>query len=369
MNLIAVPQEGIQAAFSGPWDRYIYSPTSRTQYPVRIFRTTGIVENAANVLDFGSTVIRSIPQSNGWTSASATYSSVTFDFGKEACGPITLKSGSSSTEDQTIALSYAESSQWVGFDSDASSSLRASVIDGHDEFRIGPNETYKVPLEKQRGGYRYVTVFIKSPNAVLELIEISADFTSMPHWDNLKAYPSYFYSSDDLLNRIWYAGAYTNQLSTLAKDQGRRCELEGGWLNNAICCTSGETVMTDAPRRDRTVWAGDFAIVIWSQFATINDLGSMKNALDTLFGVQRDDGHFPWAGPPICHDSVSDLAKSTDWPYISDSYHLWTVLVSRHYYHLTGDIDWLKSRWDSIVLAMKLAVSKVRTSTLSSDKP
>ncbi|KAL3426868.1 bacterial alpha-l-rhamnosidase domain-containing protein [Phlyctema vagabunda] len=347
--------EGVEAAFVGPWDRYNFSPASRTQYPVRIFRTTGIVENTSAVLDFGSTVIRSIPQTNGWTSHSCPYSSVTFDFGKEACGPVRLRTGAKTTAASMVALSYAESSSWVSFDSDESSSLRTSVVDGHDEFEIGPNETYTVPTEKQRGGYRYVTVFTKTADAVLELTEISAEFTSMPHWQDLKAYPSYFYSSDDLLNRLWYAGAYTNQLSTLAKDQGRRCELDSGWLNNAVCCTSGDTIITDAPRRDRTIWAGDLAIVIWTQFATLNDQISMKNGLDTLFGVQNEDGHFPWAGPPICHDSVSKIAKKDTWPYVSDSYHLWTILTARNYYHLTGDVEWLKGKWDAIVRALDLA--------------
>ncbi|RDW65092.1 hypothetical protein BP6252_10743 [Coleophoma cylindrospora] len=355
------PREGVTAAFPGPWDRYNFSPASRTQYPVRVYRTTGLVENPANALDFQSTIIKSLPQTNGWSSQTPDYSSVTYDFGKEACGPISVKSASRSTKNQTLGLSYSESSEWVGFDSDESASLRSCVSDGHHEFTMGPDETYTVPLEKQRGAFRYVTIFTKDENAILELTEMSAEFTSMPHWADLRAYPAYFYCSDDLLNRIWYAGAYTNQLSTLAKDQGRRCELDSGWLNNAICCTSGETIITDAPRRDRTVWAGDLAIVVWSQFATINDSMSMRNALDTLFGVQSADGHFPWAGPPICHDSVSDVAKLDAWPYISDSYHLWTILVSRHFYHITGDIEWLKGRWDAIVLGLELAITKFKS--------
>ncbi|KAK0112922.1 hypothetical protein ONS95_014643 [Cadophora gregata] len=350
--------EGFQPAFPGPWDRYNFSPESRTQYPVRIFRTTGHVESETKLLDFQSTIIRALPATNGHISGDL-YSSITLDFGKEVCGPVTIRSGPASTR-QTVAFAYAESSQWVGFDSDDASSLRPSVSDGHFEFQVGPNETYEVPLEKQRGGYRYLTIFSKTTDAILDIKEVSARFTSMPHWENLRAYPSYFHCNDELLNRLWYASAYTNQLSTLAKDQSRRCELDSGWLNNAVCCTSGETVITDAPRRDRTVWAGDLAIVLWSQFATIGDSISMRNALDTLFDVQSEKGQFPWAGPPICHDSVSDLAKSEEWPYMSDSYHLWTILVTRHFYHLTGDLTWLKSKWRSIMLGMELATSRFR---------
>jgi hypothetical protein len=316
------------------------------------------------MLDFQSCLIRGIPNTNGWTSSSTLYSSVTLDFGKEVCGPVSLTSGPTTSKDIVVALSFAESSQWVGFDSDESSSLRPSVCDGHFEFQVGPNEVYTMPLENQRGGYRYLTVFIKTADKILDIRGISAHFTSMPHWQDLKAYPSYFYCNDDLLNRIWYAAAYTNQISTLAKDQGRRCELDSGWLNNAVCCTSGETVITDAPRRDRTVWAGDLAVVVWSQFATIGDSISMKNALDTLFHIQRADGHFPWAGPPICHESRSEVAMSKDWPYMSDTYHMWTILVARHYYYITGNRDWLEGKWAAIALGMDLALSKVVRTTV-----
>ncbi len=349
--------EGVEPAFPGPWDQYSFSPTSRTQYPVRIHRTSGMVRNEANLLDFQSTILYSLPETNGVKYAEP-YSSITLDFGKEVCGPVTIQSGPATTL-QTTAFAYAESSQWVGFDSDDASSLRSSVVDGSFEFQIGPNQTYTVPIEKQRGGYRYLTIFPKTRDAILGVKGISAYFTSMPHWQNLRAYPSYFFCNDELLNRLWYASAYTNQLATLAKDQSRRCDLDSGWLNNAICCTSGDTVITDAPRRDRTVWAGDLAIVVWSQFATIGDSISMRNALDTLFDIQSESGQFPWAGPPIYHDSVSDLAKSEHWPYVSDSYHLWTILVARRFYHLTGDLDWLKQKWEKIVWGMQLSISRV----------
>jgi hypothetical protein len=267
-----------------------------------------MVRNEANLLDFQSTILYSLPETNGVEYAEP-YSSITLDFGKEVCGPVTIQSGPATTL-QTTAFAYAESSQWVGFDSDDASSLRSSVVDGSFEFQIGPNQTYTVPIEKQRGGYRYLTIFPKTRDAILGVKGISAYFTSMPHWQNLRAYPSYFFCNDELLNRLWYASAYTNQLATLAKDQSRRCDLDFGWLNNAICCTSGDTVI-------------------------------------------------PWAGPPIYHDSVSDLAKSEHWPYVSDSYHLWTILVARRFYHLTGDLDWLKQKWEKIVWGMQLSISRV----------
>jgi hypothetical protein len=185
-----------------------------------------MVRNEANLLDFQSTIPYSLPETNGVKYAEP-YSSITLDFGKEVCGPVTIQSGPTTTL-QTAAFAYAESSQWVGFDSDDASSLRSSVVDGSFEFQIGPNQTYTVPIEKQRGGYRYLTIFPKTRDAILEIKGISAYFTSMPHWQNLRAYPSYFFCNDELLNRLWYASAYTNQLATLAKDQSRRCDLDSG---------------------------------------------------------------------------------------------------------------------------------------------
>ena len=44
----------------------------------------------------------------------------------------------------------------------------------------------------------------------------------MPHYadDQLRDYTGYFHCDDELLNRIWYAGAYTNQLCTIDPSRG-----------------------------------------------------------------------------------------------------------------------------------------------------
>jgi hypothetical protein len=94
--------EGVESAFPGLWGQYNFSPGSRTQYPVRIHRTTGIVKNEGNLLDFKSTILHALPQSNGVIYFHL-YSSITVDFGKEVCGPVTLRSGLRSTH-QTVAL-------------------------------------------------------------------------------------------------------------------------------------------------------------------------------------------------------------------------------------------------------------------------
>ncbi|MGW7239312.1 hypothetical protein [Streptomyces sp. NPDC054804] len=70
-----------------------------------------------------------------------------------------------------------------------------------------------MPTTQLRGGFRYLTVFLDTSGWV-DLKGVSLGFTAAPGKSDPADYPNYFHSSDDLLNRIWYAGAYTVQLDT-----------------------------------------------------------------------------------------------------------------------------------------------------------
>ena len=72
----------------------------------------------------------------------------------------------------------------------------------------------------QRGGFRYLTLFLASGTSV-DVDAVSVHYTAAPTMADPSDYANYFYSSDDLLNRIWYAGAYTVQTNTIDPTQGR----------------------------------------------------------------------------------------------------------------------------------------------------
>jgi hypothetical protein len=55
----------------------------------------------------------------------------------------------------------------------------------------------------------------------IDLAGVSLNFTPAPGKANPAAYANYFYSGDNLLNRIWYAGACTAQTNIIANNQGR----------------------------------------------------------------------------------------------------------------------------------------------------
>lgn len=63
--------------------------------------------------------------------------------------------------------------------------------------------------EHARGGFRYLSL-VNNGTGDVELAGLSVYFTAAPTQD-LQAYKGFFHSNDELLNRIWYAGAYTNR--------------------------------------------------------------------------------------------------------------------------------------------------------------
>ena len=154
---------------------------------------------------------------------------------------------------------------------------------------------------------------------------------------------------DELLNRIWYAGAYTNQMCTIdpnfgdalvygANVPGSISDLNVTWYSNETI-TNGSSALVDGAKRDRIVWAGgksdilycklecminetrvDMAIAVPGVVVSTNDVVSIENSLNSLFDIQDpNSGQLPYSGRPI---------SST----LSFTYHLYTLIgVANHY--------------------------------------
>lgn len=91
-----------------------------------------------------------------------------------------------------------------------------------------------MPDVSLRGGFRYLTLFLSTADsAVITFSDITLEIAFQPTWANLKAYQGYFHSNDELLNRIWYAGAYTLQTNAVPVHTGRWVPfVKSGWANN-----------------------------------------------------------------------------------------------------------------------------------------
>jgi hypothetical protein len=194
--------------------------------------------------------------------------------------------------------------------------------------------------------------------AEVSLTGLWVNCTAFPSNPNPRAYTGYFSSSSTLLNRIWYAGAYTLQLSTLDPKEGSALidynrgqdhnqSPTGSWYSN-FTISNGSAVTTDGAKRDRMVWPGDMSIAAPGIAVSTYDMISVKNALDTIFAHQYGDGSMPYAGPPMGYGGE-----------FSDTYHLHTLLGVYNYILYSGDIQWLKDNWHAYLIALNVSIKKV----------
>jgi len=254
-------------------------------------------------------------------------------------------------------VTFSESSLWIsGEGSDATAD--AGIDETLWVSASGEGSPVDVNPDRPRGGFRYLSLVHNSTGNV-EVNQITVNYNAMPHWqdDELREYTGYFHSSDELINRIWYAGAYTNQLCTVPPDTGdalihlgeddEELAAQGSvsWGSNTTI-SNGSSVLTDGAKRDRLVWAGDMAIAVPAITVTTYDLISIENSLDSLFGLQNATGQLPYAG--VGFRLV-----------FSSTYHLYTLIGVADHYLYSGDIEYLQGKWDAWKLAMNYSLSSI----------
>lgn len=331
---------GESGSVNRPWEQYNLSPSSRTVSPVRVTRTTGTVADPANVLRGRATVL------------TGRGSSVTLDFGKEVGGLVSLHFGAGNTAEQRLGLAFSESSQYIGPVSDASNGGGGNT-DGAIVAPVGAGSTWTMPHSSLRGGFRYLTLFADSDGPI-SVDRVSLAISFAPAMANLRDYDNYFYSSDPLLNRIWYAGAYTIQTNIIAPTTGRVWGPPSTGWNNSGTVGVGDEVLADGAKRDRTVWPGDLGVSVPTEYASLGgDLAPTRNALTTLYQHQTAAGELPFAGPEVNF-------------YGSDTYHLWTLIGTANYYQYSHDTEWLTSQWANYRKAMQYSLAKVGADGLMS---
>ena len=275
-------------------------------------------------------------------------------------GLVSLKIGETD-ENEYIGVTFTESSLWI-----SGEGCDATADAGIDEalwFHATDAGTYTAERKHERGGFRYLSL-IHNTTGSIEVQEVTIQYTPMPHWedDQLRDYTGYFHCNDDLINRIWYAGAYTNQMCTIDPQRGNALVHLGTinstqpgtigpdtWWNN-FTVTNGSSCLVDGAKRDRLVWAGDMSIAVPSIAVSTFDLISVQNSLDSLFAQQnRTSGQLPYAGIPF--------------PSIySATYHLYTLIGIADYYLWSSDLDYLNGKWDQWKLGLEFSLSFIDNS-------
>ncbi|TVY89802.1 hypothetical protein LAWI1_G008167, partial [Lachnellula willkommii] len=333
------------ASFPGPWDQYNYSPTSRTVNPVRILSSSN-----ALLSDFP-----------GPSTLSGNGSLLVFDFGQEVGGVVTITYAAKGQG--TLGLAFTEAKNWTGEYSDGSNGFYDFVSEGalYGNVTSTAEANYTMPVDKLRGGFRYLSVFSVADfsdgaenkgQIEVDIHDVSLELSYQPSWTNLRAYQGYFSSSDDLLNKIWYAGAYTLQTNAIPPNTGRN-QVNPGWENNEELNldTNGGTIFVDGSKRDRTVWAGDLTVALPSILISTGELDGLKNTIQVLLNDQQSTGELPFAGPGL---NI----------FGSDTYHMATLIGTYDYFLFTNDTDFLSGNWDRYKAGMKFITNKIDGSGL-----
>lgn len=212
-----------------------------------------------------------------------------FDFGLEVGGIVTVKYEAQGTG--ALGFAFSEAKNWTGKWSDSSNGAFGPDGAIYASVTSTSSGSYTIPDEKLRGGFRYLSLFSTTDNdIVISIKDIALEISYQPTWSNLRAYGGYFDCSDELLNRVWYAGAYTLQTNAVPPNTGRQYPLiSTGWLNNAFLGTNGSSIFVDGSKRDRACWAGDLAIAVPSVLVSIGDSYSVQTSLQ----MQYDNQVFP----------------------------------------------------------------------------
>jgi hypothetical protein len=302
---IAVPATPAAAAPptwpSNPnWQSLVPGPASATVKPVSIVRTQGSVTNAAALTGSGTTTLT--------TTSTASPAAVVIDFGKEVGGtPFVTVSSSASA---TIRISTSEALQFL------TNSSGAFVNDNGSQINLSVTgaRTYTGGL---RGGFRFAAIELRTVGTV-SLTAAGLNFKAFRAGSS--QYQGWFISSDDQLNRMWYAGAYTTQMDMVP-------------AGVASCFT--QPVIFDGAKRDRAIWSGDLMITnpVAQLSLGTNSVPYVKGSITAIMNLQATSGRLTSAvGFRGC--GAFDYAVT---------YSAYSAILAIQYYRYTNDTAYITS--------------------------
>jgi Bacterial alpha-L-rhamnosidase C-terminal domain/Bacterial alpha-L-rhamnosidase 6 hairpin glycosidase domain len=293
----------------------VLAPVSSTVYPIAIASTAGGVDAATNLLHpKGVTTLTMRPGEKEPV--------VLLDYGKDVGGkPFVQVAGTKGSP--TLRLSFSEAEQFAtavgdnggkgpccGFAPPAADPYR------YDNFQ--PRGAASLTTTYLQGGERFERIALTTPGTIT-LRGVGIHFTAF--LAHPSSYQGWFLSSDNLLNRLWYAGAYTVQLDMVPP----------GAQNNNV-----EPVIVDGAKRDRAIWSGDLLVegpTVWATLGT-NGANYVKQSLLQLVTHQSASGLLPGL------NSVGSNPLSVDF---SLTYSMDAANAMVDYYRYSGDQAFAKT--------------------------
>ena len=284
------------------WQALVPAPTSDSVRPVSIARTSGSVTNpGALTQGTGSTVLT--------TSSTSSPATVVVDFGKEVGGTPFATVSSSGSETLRIATSEA-----LSFLTANSSGVYNNDNGSAINLAVNGARTYTGSL---RGGFRFAAIQLTT-TGTLTLTAAGVNFKA--YRATADKYQGWFMSSDDQLNRMWYAGAYTAQMDMVP---------------TGVASCFSVPVIFDGAKRDRAIWSGDLMVtdpVVQLSLGS-NSVAYVKGSMNSILNLQGTSGRLTSAvGFRGC--GAFDYANT---------YSAYSAILPIQYYRYTGDTAYISS--------------------------
>jgi hypothetical protein len=285
------------------WQALVPAPTSDDVRPVSIVRTQGSVTNAGALVSGSGTATMTVP-SGGQPAA------IVLDFGKEVGGTPYVTVSSSTPASNTIRISTSEALRFL------TNSSGAFVNDSGSQINLTVTGAQRY-TGSLRGGFRFAAIELRTAGTV-SLSAAGLNFRAYRAGPD--RYHGWFMSSDDQLNRMWYAGAYTTQMDMVP-------------AGVASCFT--QPVIFDGAKRDRAIWSGDLMITnpVAQLSLGTNSVPYVKGSIDAIMNLQASSGRLTSAvGFRGC--GAFDYAVT---------YSAYSAIIAVLYYRYTGDTAYITS--------------------------
>jgi NPCBM/NEW2 domain/NPCBM-associated, NEW3 domain of alpha-galactosidase/F5/8 type C domain/Bacterial alpha-L-rhamnosidase C-terminal domain len=277
------------------------------------------------------------------------------DFGKVVAGRLEIGFAGASDPEPGVRVAFSERRRHLEPRSDYSHS-DYGPDDAPGGADAGPGTDQHVPTggrevwEDRRGcrfgdrvcaegvrGFRYVRIYLGAAEGdaqhaasygTVSIDHVRVNFT--PYLGTPDRYEGHFLSSDELLNRIWYASTYTAELNTTVFDAAdtdpRACD---------SATLQGKRVIHDGAKRDRCPYAGGTDIVTLANAVSHPDPEPTRNVLADFAARQRPDGSVP--GSPI-------FDYSGQYP---DAQARWVTILHKYVLY-SGDLDFARRHWGTL---------------------
>jgi len=235
---------------------------------------------------------------------------VLIDFGKEVGGRVHLAFGAGGGRrigSQAVeSLTHLVNPVLAGAASKADPTIKYRRLGSRGE----------EPLELPHyGGFRYLWLYPELRGRAM-LGEVWLDYT--PHFMESPGNCGYFLSSDDLLNRAWFAGLHTIEMCTVRPSTG-------GFAGKSKI-GQGDWVLIDGAKRDRLIWTGDIGPMAAAISVSNNNFEAVRDSLASLASSQARNGYIPACSPgPLAGRVVSG--------FFGDYVAWWVVCLYQYYLH------------------------------------